>query len=106
MKSEFDARPVYLQRGDRIKAHFLTCFISLMIYRILEKQLNEKFTCEDLINTLQEMNMRKIGVHGYIPCYTRTSITDALHENAGFRTDYEILSPKVAAGIIRRSKGL
>ena len=35
MKSEFDARPVYLQRGDRIKAHFLTCFISLMIYRIL-----------------------------------------------------------------------
>lgn len=106
IKSEFDARPVYLQRDDRIKAHFLTCFISLMIYRILEKQLNEKFTCEDLINTLQEMNMRKIGVHGYIPCYTRTSITDALHENAGFRTDYEILSPKVAAGIIRRSKGL
>ena len=106
MKSEFDARPVYLQRDDRIKSHFLTCFISLMIYRILEKQLNEKFTCEDLINTLQEMNMRKIGVHGCIPCYTRTSITDALHENAGFRTDYEILSQKVAAGIIRRSKGL
>ena len=52
------------------------------------------------------MNMRKIGVHGYIPCYTRTSITDALHENAGFRTDYEILSQKVAAGIILRSKGL
>ena len=50
--------------------------------------------------------MRKIGVHGCIPCYTRPSITDALHENAGFRTDYEILSPKVAAGIIRRSKGL
>ena len=106
MKSEFDARPVYMQRDDRIKAHFLTCFISLMIYRILEKQLNEKFTCEDIINTLQEMNMRKIDVHGCIPCYTRTSITDALHENAGFRTDYEILSPKVAAGIIRRSKGL
>lgn len=106
MKSEFDARPVYLQRDDRIKAHFLTCFISLMIYRILEKQLNEKFTCENIINTLQEMNMRKIGEQGYIPCYTRNSITDALHENAGFRTDYEIISEKTMAGIIRRSKGL
>lgn len=65
-------------------------------------------TIEDLkqFKAIGEMNMRKIGVHGCIPCYTRTSITDALHKNAGFRTDYEILSPKVAAGIIRRSKGL
>lgn len=106
MKSEFEARPVYLQRDDRIRAHFLTCFISLMIYRILEKQLNEDFTCEDIISTLKDMNMRKIDGYGYIPNYMRTTLTDALHENAGFRTDYELTTPKSMAGIIRRSKGL
>lgn len=106
MKSEFEARPVYLQRDDRIQTHFLTCFIALMIYRILEKQLNEKYTCENIIKTLREMNMRKVGEHGYIPCYTRTELTDALHENAGFRTDYELTTEKGMAGIIRRTKGL
>ena len=106
MKSEFEARPVYLQKDDRIKAHFLTCFIALMIYRILEKELDEEYTCENIINTLREMDMRKVGDHGYIPCYTRTELTDALHDKAGFRTDYEITRSKSMAGIIRRSKGL
>lgn len=106
MKSEFEARPVYLQRDDRIKAHFLTCFIALMMYRILEKQLGEKYTCEEIISTLRNMNMRKLGDYGYIPCYTRTAVTDDLHENAGFHTDYELITPKSMAGIIRRSKGL
>ena len=106
MKSEFEARPVYLQRDDRIEAHFLTCFIALLIYRILEKKLNEAFTCQDIIRTLRGMNMRKIGNSGYIPTYTRTKLTDSLHGYAGFRTDYEITTPKSMAGIIRRTKGL
>lgn len=106
MKSEFDARPVFLHRDNRIKAHFLTCFISLMVYRILEKQLGEKYTCEEIISTLSRMNMRKVSDYGYIPNYTRTELTDALHENAGFRTDTELTTPKAMAGIIRRSKGL
>ena len=106
MKSEFEARPVYLQRDDRIEAHFLTCFIALMIYRILEKELDEKFTCGEIVRTLRHMEMRKVSDQGYIPCYTRTELTDALHENAGFHTDYELTTPKVMAGIIRRTKGL
>lgn len=106
MKSEFEARPVYLQRDDRISAHFLTCFISLMIYRILEKQLGEKYTCSEIVSTLRSMDMRQLEDHGYIPNYKRTNLTDALHENAGFRTDYEFTTPKSMAGIIRRSKGL
>jgi transposase len=106
MKSEFEARPVYLQRDDRIEAHFLTCFIALMIYRILEKKLGDKYTCEEIIKTLKEMDMRKVGKQGYIPSYTRTQLTDSLHEKAGFRTDYELITPKSMAGIIRRTKGL
>ena len=106
MKSEFEARPVYLQRDDRIEAHFLTCFISLMIYRILEKKLGEKYSCDELITTLREMTVRKVNDYGFIPNYTRTALTDSLHENAGFHTDYELITPKSMAGIIRRSKGL
>lgn len=104
MKTEFRARPVYLQREDRIKAHFLTCFISLVVYRILEKQLGERYTCEELIDTLGGMMMQRPGEKmGYIPAYTRTDITDALHENAGFRTDYEITNDIKMKQIIRKT---
>lgn len=106
MKSEFSARPVYLQRDDRIEAHFLTCFIALLIYRILEKQLGDKYTCEEIIETLKNINMTSVGNEGYIPAYTRTEITDALHKNVGFHTDYELTTQKAMAGIIRRTKGL
>ena len=92
MKSEFKARPVYLSRDDRIIAHFTTCFLSLVLHRYLEKKLEEKFTSSEIINTLREMNfMESIG-NGYIPTYTRTDLTDALHEKFGFRTDYEMVS--------------
>lgn len=105
MKTEFKARPVYLQREDRIKAHFLTCFISLFIYRLLEKRLSEQFTCEDIVQTLRDMNMYRPGEkRGYIPSYTRTDLTDALHETAGFRTDYEILTDLSMKKVIRESK--
>lgn len=92
MKSEFKARPVYLQRTDRIKAHFMTCFIALILYRFLEKKLEEKYTCSQIIGTLEEMNFYQAASEGYIPTYTRTDLTDALHEVFGFRTDYEIIS--------------
>ena len=105
MKTEFKARPVYLQREDRIKAHFLTCFISLFIYRLLEKKLSEQYTCEDIVHTLRDMNMYRPGEkRGYIPSYTRTDLTDALHETAGFRTDYEILTDLSMKKVIRESK--
>lgn len=105
MKTEFRARPVYVQRDDRIKAHFLTCFMALMVYRILEKQLGGRFTIEQLVETLKGMNMQRPGEKlGYIPAYTRTEITDALHENAGFRTDYEILTDISMKKVIRSTK--
>ncbi len=77
-----------------------------MIYRIMEKRLGEKYTCEEIIHTLREMDVRKVEDHGFIPCYTRTDLTDDLHKKAGFHTDCEITRPKSMAGIIRRSKGL
>ena len=104
MKSEFKARPVYLSREDRITAHFTTCFLSLVIYRFLEKRLEEKYTCEEIIETLREMNLNKVNEIGYIPAYTRTDITDSLHEKFKFRTDYEIVENKEIKKILRKTK--
>ena len=90
MKSDFLARPVNLSREDRIKAHFMTCFISLFIYRLLDKKLNYKYTTSQILDTLRNMNMLENKGDGYLPEYIRTDLTDDLHETFGFRTDYEI----------------
>ena len=90
MKSDFLARPVNLSREDRIKAHFLICFISLFIYRILEKKLDYKYTTSQILNTLRNMKVLESKGDGHIPEYTRTDLTDDLHELFGFRTDYEL----------------
>lgn len=92
MKSEFKARPVYLSRDDRIKAHFTTCFLALLLYRLLERKLDDKFTCSEIIQGLADMNFFKLKGEGYSPSYTRTDFTDSLHDAFGFRTDYEITS--------------
>ena len=91
MKSEFKARPVYLTRDDRIEAHFTTCFLALVLYRYLEKRLDCKFTCGKIVQGLRDMNFYEIPGDGYIPTYTRTDFTDALHDAFGFRTDYQII---------------
>ena len=104
MKSEFKARPVYLKNDDRIEAHFTTCFISLIIYRLLEKRLNEEFTCHEIINELRDMNFKEIKGEGYEPLYTRTDFTDALHQAFDFRTDYQIVTISMMKKIFKQAK--
>ena len=100
LKTEFKARPVYLKNDDRIKAHFTICFLSLLIYRILENKLENKYTSSEIIKCLKNMNFLKEQT-SYIPTYTRTDITDLLHEKFGFRTDYEILNKKYIKKILK-----
>lgn len=105
MKSEFEARPVYVRREDRIKAHFLTCYLSLLIYRLLEKKLESKYTCEEILDTLRKMQMTLLSKNsGYTPSYKRTKLTDQLHEKFGFHTDYEYISKASMRSIIKKSK--
>lgn len=66
-----EGRWVYLQDENRIKAHFLVCFLALIIYRFLERKLNSKYTCENLLNTLKAMNFAEIQEQGFIPLYKR-----------------------------------
>lgn len=101
MKSEFDARPVFLSREDRITAHFLTCFLTLTIYRYLEKRIGECATCNEILDTLKSMNYMRLDGQGYVPVYTRTELTDKLHESFGFRTDYEIITDKMMKKIYK-----
>ena len=105
MKTEFEARPVYVRRDDRIKAHFMTCFVSLLLYRLLEKKIGCKHTAEQIIETLRSMKLTLLNTaNGYIPAYTRTEITDVLHKNFGFRTDYEFIKKSTMRSIIKETK--
>ena len=94
MKSDFVARPINLSREDRIKAHFMTCFISLFIYRLLEKKLNYKYTTSQILSTLKNMTMVEQKGLGFEPIYERTNITDSLHELFNFNTDLELINYK------------
>lgn len=103
MKSEFKARPVYLSRDDRITAHFTTCFLALVLHRYLEKELEEKYTATQIIDTLRNMNLIKHNEDGYIPVFTRTDITDDLHKRFDFRIDYEIVNKKNLKNIFKKN---
>lgn len=104
MKTEFEARPAYVSNQARIQAHFLTCYMALMLYRFLEKRLGGNYTCDQLISTLQDMHMREVLGEGYLPSYTRTNLTDDLHEAFGFRTDHEFITAQNMKKILKSSK--
>lgn len=106
-KTNFNSRPVYLSREDHIRAHFLICFIALVIYRYIEKKTStdeKQYTTEEIISQLKEMNFMASSGNGYIPIYTRTDFTDRLHQVFNFRTDYEIIPLKNMKKIIQISK--
>ncbi len=105
MKTEFSARPVYVKRSDRIQAHFLICFLSLLVYRLLERELGAKYTCEEILSKLKEMNFAEIEEQGFMPLYERDKLTDALHDACGFRTDYQFISKSKMKNIQKKSKG-
>ncbi|MGM8366260.1 IS1634 family transposase [Virgibacillus sp. W0181] len=104
LKSEMRTRPVFLQKDERIKAHFLVCFLSLLTYRLVEKKIDESATCYEIIQALRDMRMLECTSEGYIPTYTRTDLTDKLHDVFGFRTDTEIVSIQKMKKIIKQVK--
>ena len=106
MKTDFTSRPVYHSRYEMIKAHFLTCYLALVLYRYLEKKLDEKYTytSTDIIETLRKMNLKMENEDFYSPNYIRTDLTDDLHDKFGFRTDFEITKIKNMKKILKQTK--
>ena len=105
MKDDLGSRPAFVRREDRIKAHFMTCYLSLIVYRLLEKKIGKGFTCDQILQVLRSMQMTLLNAAGgYIPSYTRTELTDVLHQVFGFRTDYEIITKTSMRTIIKNTK--
>lgn len=104
MKTDFDARPVYLAREDRIKAHFLTCFLALLHFRLLKRSLKGTYTTEQLLDVLKGIKFADVEEQGFMPVYERQELTDVLHEACGFRTDYEFISKRKMKEIQKKSK--
>ena len=104
MKTDFEARPIYLQNENRIKAHFLICFLALLSYRLLEKRLDYQFTCGTILNTLKAMNFASVEEQGFMPLYKRDATTDMLHDAFGFRTDYHFITKSQMKTIQKKSK--
>lgn len=105
MKTDFEARPIYLQEDMRIKAHFLICFLALVIYRYLEKGLGNTYTCETILYKLKTMNFADVQEQGFMPLYTRDKLTDALHQVCGFETDFQLITKSQMKTIQKKSKG-
>lgn len=102
MKSEFKARPVYLHLEDRIKSHFIICYLALLVYRILEKEkLKDKYTTENIITTLRQMTTNKIEGLGYKQLYKKTDITTDLNKNYDFNLDQKFIGMKNMKKILK-----
>lgn len=110
MKSELKSRLVYVRREERIKAHFTTCFLALLVFRILEKKVNtlssELITAPELIKTLRNMNLTRFDKKKgfYTGAFTRTYITEAIHAFAGFRLDCDLLTESDLKDMIKLTK--
>lgn len=104
MKTDFEARPVYVSREDRIKAHFLTCFLALLLFRLLKRELKSPCTTRQLLGVLRGMNFADIEEQGFTPVYERNRLTDELHEACGFRTDYQFITKRKMKEIEKKSK--
>ena len=104
MKDEFDSGTVHLSREDRIKGHFITCYLSLFIYRYLEHKLDDKYTVREIVTKLQEMKMLEHKGKGFEPIQTRDNLTDDLHRFLGMNTDTEIITYEKIKKILNQAE--
>lgn len=112
-KTFLDARPVFLTRQDRIKAHFLICFLAMVILKILQRQIveanpesykKEPLTIDSLIDTLRDIRFAQVEGHGYLPMFTRTALTDQLQDLAGVSINTQIIPTRTMNANYRNVK--
>lgn len=97
LKTNFDARPVYHRLDNRIVAHFMICYTSLLIYRLLEKKLKEKgyhFTINEILTTLKNMNISNVKDRFYQADYTGGNVLNALCNTFKLQLDKKYYLPK------------
>lgn len=97
MKTDFSARPVHHRKENRIVAHFMICYTALLIYRILEKLLNDKvghFTTRQVIETLNNMEVANLEDVCYMSLYEGSKVCDALNFVFGLELDKKYYQAK------------
>ena len=97
MKTNFSARPVYHQKRERIIAHFMICYTALLIYRLLEKKLDQQgthFTVENIVETLKNMEVANIEDMCYMSTYTCSQVCTALNAAFDLGLDKKYYQPK------------
>ncbi|MDY3661254.1 MAG: transposase [Bulleidia sp.] len=97
LKTSFSSRPVYHRKENRIKAHFLICYTALLIYRLLEVKLDRNkthFTTEQIIETLQNMNVVNCSDMYYQACYTGSDVLDSLEQLFDLKLNRKYYQPK------------
>ena len=97
MKSNFSARPVYHQKRERIIAHFMICFTALLIYRLLEKKLDQQgihFTVENIVETLRNMEIDNLEDMCFKSTYTGSQVCTALNAAFDLGLDKKYYQPK------------
>ena len=110
MKSEFKSRPAFVRLEEHIRAHFTTCFMALLVFRLLEKEVNKDredvITAPALIDTLRKMSITKLTSRRalYTGSITRTEITDVLHRILPVRFDCELIPARDMKEALKASK--
>lgn len=97
LKTNFSSRPVHHRLESRIRAHFLICFTSLLIYRLLEVKLdrnNTHYTTEQILETLRNMNVTNCQDVYYQACYTGSDVLDSLEHLFNLQLNKKYYLPK------------
>lgn len=108
MKTDFSGRPVFHHTREHITAHFMICYTALLIYRLLEKKLDDKgthFTIGNIIETLQNMNVINIGDMCYKSTYTGSQVLTALNAVFDLQLDRQYYQPKELNKKIKKISG-
>lgn len=105
MKTNFDARPVYHRKPERIRAHFLICYTALLICRLIECRLDDQnthVTTDQLIETLKNMNVVNIHDLYYMAVYQGSKTLNALEKEIHLLLDRKYYQPKELTKIIKK----
>ncbi|MCJ7806510.1 MAG: transposase, partial [Clostridia bacterium] len=91
MKSDLEARPVYLSRHDHIQAHFLICFVALVIARFLALRLKNKYSIQRIVESLNKASGSRLEENWYVFDHA-DEITDTINELLGVDLSRKYLS--------------
>lgn len=105
MKTNFDARPVFLRKPERIRAHFLICYTALLIYRLMECKLDDNLThvtTSNLIKTLRNMNVVNMDDMYYKSIYSGSQTLDALERCFELQLNRKYYKPSDLNKIVKK----